>query len=126
MGHNQIEIANMLGKDKSSISREIKKNSGKHSYHPNLAHKKAIGRRRPGRNKIPEEVWKLVEEKLRQALSPEQVTGWMKKNKICLVSFELIYQHIYKDKKQGGDLFQHLRRHKKGGNEPETMNSVEG
>ena len=45
MGHNQTEIAKMLGKDKSTISREIKRNSGKYSYHPNLAHKKAGGRR---------------------------------------------------------------------------------
>ena len=112
IGHNQTEIATMLGKDKSSISREIIRNRGKYSYHPNRAHKKAMSRRQPGRHKIPEVVWMLVEEKIRQELSPEQVSGWMKKNKIYLVSHEAIYQHIYRDKQQGGDLYRHLRRHK--------------
>jgi len=112
IGHNQTEIAKMLGKDRSTISRELKRNSAKYSYHPNLAQKKAMSRRQPGRHKIPEEVWMLVEEKIRQELSPEQVSGWMKNNSIFLVSHEAIYQYIYRDKQQGGDLYRHLRRHK--------------
>jgi IS30 family transposase len=112
MGHNQIEIANSLEKDKSTISREIKRNSGKYSYHPSRAHKKAMGRRQSGRHKVPENVWMLVADKIRQELSPEQVSGWMKRNEIYLLSHEAIYQYIYRDKQKGGNLYCHLRRHK--------------
>ena len=112
IGYNQIQIANVLGKDKSTISREIKRNSGKNYYHPSRAHKKAMERRQPGRNKISEHVWELVDGLIRRELSPEQISGWLKRNMNFQASPEAIYQHIYRDKKQGGNLFQHLRRQK--------------
>ena len=71
-----------------------------------------MGRRPSGHHKVPEEVWMLVEDKLRQELSPEQVSGWMKRNKVYQLSHEAIYQYIYRDKQKGGDLYCHLRRHK--------------
>ena len=46
-GHSQKEIAELLGKDKSVISRELKRNSGKHGYHPALAHEMAEERGTP-------------------------------------------------------------------------------
>ena len=37
-GHKQKEIAEIIGKDKSVVCRELQRNRGKHGYHPALAH----------------------------------------------------------------------------------------
>ena len=50
---------------------------------------------------------------MRQDWSPEQVSGWLLKEKRLQVSHERIYQYIYSDKATGGTLFQHLRCRKK-------------
>ena len=55
----------------------------------------------------------MVEGLLRQDWSPEQVSGWLSKEKQERVSHESIYQYIYADKAGGGDLHQHLRCRKK-------------
>lgn len=44
-GHNQIEIAHMLGVDKSTISREIRRNTGGRGYRPQQAHQYCLQRR---------------------------------------------------------------------------------
>jgi len=54
-----------------------------------------------------------VEEKLRQDWSPEQVSGWLKKQTGQSISHEWIYQHILADKRSGDGLYQHLRCQKK-------------
>ncbi|MEJ2611820.1 MAG: hypothetical protein P8179_17520 [Candidatus Thiodiazotropha sp.] len=51
----------------------------------------------------------LVEEKLLEQWSPEQVSGWLLSEHNFSLSHERIYQHIWQNKRQGGDLFQHLR-----------------
>lgn len=42
--------------------------------------------------------------------SPEQVSWWLREEHNILISHETIYLNIWADKKQGGQLFQHLRR----------------
>ena len=56
--------------------------------------------------------WRSVEGYLRQDWSPEQVAGYLAKRQVH-VSHERIYQHIYADKRAGGDLFGHLRCRKR-------------
>ena len=51
-----------------------------------------------------------VESHLRDDLSPEQVTGLMRRNGEETVSHERIYQHIYADHGRGGTLYKHLRQ----------------
>jgi IS30 family transposase len=51
----------------------------------------------------------IVEERLLQKLSPEQVSGRLEREGILSISHECIYQHIYRDKKAGGELFRRLR-----------------
>ena len=48
MGHYLSEIADVLGVNKSSVSRELKRNSGKRGYRPQQAQALALGRRRTG------------------------------------------------------------------------------
>lgn len=51
-----------------------------------------------------------IEGKLKLQWSPEQISGWMKKEKYDqTVSHERIYQHVWQDKQQGGFLYKHLR-----------------
>ncbi len=112
MKHNQTEIANVLGIHRSTISRELKRNQGKRGYRPNQAHQFALERRKKVRTRITTEIWVLVEEKLREDWSPEQITGRFKEESIA-ISHEHIYQYVYADKRAGGDLWKHLRCQKK-------------
>jgi len=112
--HSQTEIAAAIGVNKSTISRELQRNRGKRGYRPQQAHRLAQERRSKAiRNRIPTETWARIEDKLRQDWSPEQVSGWLKKNTDTTVSHEWIYQHIYSDKRAGGKLYKHLRCQKK-------------
>lgn len=110
--HSQSEIARMLGKDKSVISREIRRNGGKRGYSAARAQKMAEERKeRYGRaRKFTEAVRKEVERWLRQEqYSPEQIVGLARREGRPMVSHERIYQYIRADKAAGGDLYKQLR-----------------
>jgi IS30 family transposase len=112
--HTQTEIAAEIGVNKSTISRELRRNRGKRGYRPKQAHRFAQQRRRKSAQKrISPETWTRIAEKLRQDWSPEQISGWLKKNTDTTVSHEWIYQYIYADKRSGSDLHKHLRCQKK-------------
>ena len=113
IGHRQKEIAEELGVNKSTISRELRRNTGERGYRPKQAHEKALNRRSKAKIQIGEEVWEIVEAKLRQDWSPEQVSGWLKRAGKQSLSPEWIYQHVLADKAAGGDLYSHLRCHQK-------------
>ncbi len=107
------KIAETVGVHKSTVTREINRNSGKRGYRPNQAHEKALARKQEkSKPRISEKVWALVEKTLREDWSPEQVSGKLKSSGIS-VSHERIYQHIYADKRDGGTLWRHLRHPKK-------------
>ncbi len=103
-------IANILKKSPSTISREIKRNRGQRGYRPKQAQRKATEHRQTPRSiKMTPEVVTHIEEKLREEYSPEQISCTMQGSVGCKVSHERIYQHIWQDKKQGGDLYRKLR-----------------
>jgi IS30 family transposase len=112
MGLNGKEIAHEIGVHKSTISRELKRNGCEHSYRPKQADEKAMSRKAKTKPRITESTWELVEEKLRDDWSPEQVSGWLKRYGIR-ISHEWIYRHILVDKHSGGNLYIHLRCQKK-------------
>jgi IS30 family transposase len=56
------------------------------------------------------ELIKLVEAKIREDWSPEQISGWLLGEHSRILSHERIYQHIWSNKRKGGDLYKHLRR----------------
>jgi IS30 family transposase len=113
MGHNQTEIAECLGVHKSTIGRELRRNRGQRGYRPHQAHQNAISRRKHDRTRIMPETWVIVEAKIRQDWSPEQISGRMKYEEDIHISHEWIYQYIYKDKRNNGNLHRHLRCQKK-------------
>ena len=109
-GHTQGNIAKTVSTSESTISREVRRNCGPEGYDPELAHQKAMARRR---NKVQCRItaadWQVVERKLRLDWSPEQVSNWLAQERDIQVSHEWIYQYIYADKRAGGDLHEHLR-----------------
>ena len=113
MGHNRTQIAACLGVHKSTISRELRRNRGQRGYRPRQAHQHATSRRYRDRTHIMPEAWAFVEAKIRQDWSPEQISGWMMRNLATGISHEWIYQYIYEDKQNNGDLYRHLRCQKK-------------
>ena len=104
-------IATELQRDRSTISRELKRNAGPTGYKPAAAHRQARSRqceRRNARHFSPEQ-WSHVKAYLRLYLSPQQCSGRLKLEKAISISPECIYQHAYQDKAQGGDLVSYLR-----------------
>jgi len=108
---SQSYIARELGLDKSTISRELKRNRGQRGYRPKQAQQFADARRKAKANatRITAETWQRVEADLRKDWSPEQVSGARKAQGESAPSPERIYQYVYADKQQGGDLHTHLR-----------------
>ena len=113
MGHNQTEMADMLSVHKSTLSRELRRNRGQRGYRPQQAHRLALSRRQKAKRRIAAQTWAVVDGKLRQEWSPEQISAWLQKNVGVQVSHEWIYQHILANKRAGGELYRHLRCQKK-------------
>jgi IS30 family transposase len=111
--HSLAEIASVLRVDKSSVSRELKRNRGQRGYRPQQAHELALGRRSKSLPRLTAKVWAVVEKLLRADWSPEQISGRLKKEQGICISHEWIYQHILADKQASGDLYKHLRCQKK-------------
>lgn len=112
----QAEIARLMDRDPSTISREIQRNSRLNGrtyvYWPDKAQQMTNGRRRRSRRnrQFSDQQWAMVETLIREDWSPEQVAAVLKGNGDLNISHETIYQYIWADKKAGGDLYKHLRQ----------------
>ncbi|HEY0811183.1 MAG TPA: IS30 family transposase [Longimicrobiales bacterium] len=111
------EIARLLGRHRSTIYREIGRNSTHPDggYRPFRAQEAANGRRRRSRkhSQFTREQWQMIESLLRADLSPEQVSGWLARHRLLRISHETVYQYVWRDKRRGGDLWRHLRQRPK-------------
>jgi len=108
--HNQSTIAMIIGVHKSTVSREVHRNRGGRGYRCKQAHGLALSRRQgKSHPRIDARTWDFIKELIRQEWSPEQISGWMKKEMGDSVSHEWIYQYVIQDKQAGGDLYTHLR-----------------
>jgi IS30 family transposase len=111
IGYTQKQIAAQLKKSRSTISREISRNSGGRGYRPKQAQEKADDRRHFASStpkKMKDELLDVIQEKLLLDWSPEQISGWLGRAGIQ-ISHESIYLHVWGDKRQGGSLYTHLR-----------------
>ena len=111
-GYNQAQIARALGRHRSTICRELQRNSRKDGgYRPSTADDFTRGRRsRSRRNwQFTEQDWALVREKLQEYWSPEQISGWLRRKKLLLISHETIYRYVWNDMLRGGTLHLFLR-----------------
>ena len=112
-GHTNTEIAEVIGVNKSTVGRELRRNRGGRGYRPQQAQQMALERRAKAKPRICAKTWAVVEKLLRQEWSPEQISGRLKKEQKICISHEWIYQHVLADQRVGGDLYQHLRCQKK-------------
>ncbi len=110
----QNEIAKVIGVNKSTISRELKRNCDKRSgkYNNDLAHRKAQDRKKGKLHaqKLTYKMQKRIRKLLKRGYSPEQIAGRERLDGREMVSHETIYQWIWQDKRRGGDLHKFLRR----------------
>lgn len=130
----QTEIAQVIGKDKSVVSRELKRNRDLRSgtYKSELAQRKYETRLHEKAKKVyfTEQIRLAVEAKLKNKYSPEQIVGESQRLGTPCVSVERIYQHIWQDKKKKGTLYTHLRtrgkRYRKRGNSKDSRGIIPG
>jgi IS30 family transposase len=112
-GKTQQEIAELIGKDKSVVSRELSRNCDKRNneYKCDLAQRKYQNRLKEKRksHKFTIEMKQEIDKQLAKKFSPEQIVGNAKRQGQLMVSHERIYQHIWEDKRVGGSLYEHLR-----------------
>ena len=95
-------IARILNRSPSTLSREVRRNGGRTRYRAAEADKQAWKRaRRPKRCRLVyrPQLRQLVEEKLREAWAPQQITGWLKRtypgDEFYQVSHETIYRSLF-------------------------------
>jgi transposase, IS30 family len=114
-GLKQAEIARQLGRNRSTITRELQRNCCSNTdscYRPSKAHARAISRRsRSRRNQqYTEQDYEVVKQLLSLDWSPEQIVGHCDRSRVPVMSHETIYRYIWNDKSFGGDLWKHLRQ----------------
>ncbi len=110
-GQGCSEIGRLLGRDKSAISREIRRNSSDGVYFPYTAEKLAANRRKEAASisRVEPELKQYVIEKLLLQWSPEQISARLAIEAGSTVSHEWIYQMIQENRKEGGMLYINLR-----------------
>lgn len=112
-GYGYAQIAQKLDKHKSVIHRELRRNSDQQNgqYNATLAQRKAEERQASKRKKtyFSQEIEEYVNHWLSEKHSPEQIAGYAKRKGIKCVSHERIYQHVWRNKKQKGTLYEYLR-----------------
>jgi IS30 family transposase len=112
-GLSQSAIARSLGRHRSTICRELGRNSTRSDgrYRASTAQERTNGRRSRSRrnSRFSPADFALVEELLCRQWSPEQVAGYLRRAGRFLISHETIYRHVWRDKREGGLLYTHLR-----------------
>ena len=117
-GDSIATISKALGIHRSTIYRELKRNTGMRGYRYQQADEKATERRSAASClnplKMTAQTIAIINDKLKQQWSPVQISGWLKRSgHDSIVSHETIYKYIWKDKSQGGSLYRELRRNGK-------------
>lgn len=121
------QIARLIGVDKSTVSREIRRNSNSSGHYASrdaemFARMSAERSHQP--RKMTEELREEITGMLQRKWSPETIVGYMKRRGRECVSAEWIYHLVRKDKAEGGDLYKSLphrlkhRRRPVGGTVP--------
>ncbi len=105
-GLKQYEIAKVLKRSESTISRELSRNCGRRGYRPKQAHSKSMERQSINARMIDDATWQFAQDRLLEQWSPEQISGH------AAISPETVYQRAYANKRAGGLLWKNLRSQK--------------
>ena len=124
------EIAKLMGRDRSTVYREIERNTGGRGYRPKQAQRKADERRLRCRREPKMSDPKLkssVRRLLKKAWSPDQIARWLQRefprNPEKHVSHQTIYTWIAQE---APELRAHLRRGGKRRSGPEKRGQLVG
>lgn len=120
-GMGPSAIAKQLNRDRSTISREFRRNcNSRGAYRAADAQGRYVQRRRacgPKPKLQNNALREHVEASLELDHSPEQIAGRLMleypDNPSMRISHEVVYRHVYEDKKKGGNLHKHLRQGRK-------------
>ena len=115
-GTSQNKIEKSLNRKQSTISKEINRNKGKRGYRHKQAHRMATLRHKAKAKsiKMTDEVKMMIREMLEaNQSSPEQIAGRLKLEHEISIHHETIYRYLLQDKKEGGELYLHLRHQAK-------------
>jgi len=117
--HSMHFMANDLGRSVSTISRELKRNvNARENYKAVNAQLRYLDQRKkcvkPHKLKQNKALLDYVKSKLKIEWSPEQIANTLRKEypwqRAMRISYESIYAFVYRDKRNGGTLFSHLRQ----------------
>ena len=108
-GHRLKAIAEAIGRNKSSISRDLQRNRSKRGYRPKRAQTLSELRALNSRNakRISSDIFNVATQYLNDEWSPEQIAAALP------ISHTTIYSRVRADKNQGGQLYKQLRCAKK-------------
>ena len=119
-GASARAIARSLGRSHTTVAREINRCGGRRRYRAHAAEREAWRRSRRSRStklELCPELCRLVEERLSEDHSPEQIAGWLRlcypDNEAMYVSHETIYRALYVQAR--GTLKRELTRHLRRG-----------
>lgn len=111
------QIAKNLGFHRSTIYRELQRNSCHHTdgaYRPSKAERRTRARRSRSRRNhhYGDADFSIVRHFLRKKWSPEQIVGHIRRFELMQrrMSHETIYQYVWCDKANGGRLWTYLRQ----------------
>lgn len=131
-GNSLRSIGLAIGKHKSVISREIKRNRDPTTGIYDAAKAQGIKdmrlRTRVRHIRFTDAVKTYVKARIEADLSPEQIAGEAKVKGTPCVSYETIYQWVWEDKKQKGNIYTHLRnkgrKYRKRGSAKDTRGII--
>lgn len=117
-GTSVAEMARILGRHRSTIYREVKRNATRHVargltvYCPSKAQEQRNGRLRRSRRGCHHDPhqYAVVRHLLGRQWSPEQIAGTLTRLGEFPISFQTIYRYVRRDWKRGGLLYLELRR----------------
>ena len=112
-GISIVNISATIDRHKSTIYRELQRNTGLKGYRYKQAHNNAIQRHKSKAKQC--RLTPILKRYIKfciglQQWSPEQISGRLKQAHNTLISTETIYRYIIADKAEGGPLYTHLRR----------------
>jgi IS30 family transposase len=117
-GESLRAIAPRLGRSASTVCREVNRNGGRNRYRATRADEKAWERARRPKSyllSVNDRLRDLVAEKLEEDWSPQQISGWLKReypeDEAMYVSHETIYRTLFVQAKGAlkRELLAHLR-----------------
>jgi len=112
-GYSIHDIANIIGYHKTTIYRELHRNSGQLGYKPNRAEQQYQLRKqcKPTKFDRNPELKSFVIDKIENGWSPELIDGYLRRKVgYCIISYETIYRFIYSATGLKLKLYRHLMR----------------